>query len=183
MRIKYDTPLIAVKLEHIHRQKRNRRKKRVASNTPKNCRKSYPNTSSEPFACRWGMWSLTAARFSCVQLADWSSPCALCASAPTVGLPTVFGCIRCHSFYLLVFAFVDEYGPCFLLSLVYRILLAFIADTCTSGPINRWYSNPVNRLYSNTSSETRSSDSRLYGYIAQGDMFYLEKCIKMRVIW
>ena len=83
----------------------------------------------------------------------------------------------------LGFAFVDEYGPCLLLSVVYRILLASIADTWTSGPINRWYSNPVNRLYSNTSSETRSSDSRLYGYIAQGDMFYLEKCKKMRVIW
>ena len=38
-KIRY-TPLIAVKIEHIHREKRNRRKKRVASNTPKNCRKA-----------------------------------------------------------------------------------------------------------------------------------------------
>ena len=39
MRMKCDTPLIAIKIGHIRRQKRNRQIKRVTSNTPKSCRK------------------------------------------------------------------------------------------------------------------------------------------------
>ena len=40
MRMKCDTPLIAIKKGHIHQQKRNRQKKRVTSNTPKSCGKT-----------------------------------------------------------------------------------------------------------------------------------------------
>ena len=48
----------------------------------------------------------------------------LCASGPTVGLPTAFWCIRCHSFYLSVTLLTDECGPFLLLSVVYRISFA-----------------------------------------------------------
>ena len=40
MRIKCDTLLIAIKMNHIHRQERNRQIKRVTSNTPKSCGKT-----------------------------------------------------------------------------------------------------------------------------------------------
>ena len=40
MRTQYDTPLIAIKMDHIHRQKPNRQMKRVTSNTPQNCWKA-----------------------------------------------------------------------------------------------------------------------------------------------
>ena len=40
MRMKCDTPLIAIKIDHIHWQKRNRQIKRVTSKTPKSCRKT-----------------------------------------------------------------------------------------------------------------------------------------------
>ena len=40
MRMKCDIPLIAIKIDHIHRQNRNRQIKRVTSNTPISCRKT-----------------------------------------------------------------------------------------------------------------------------------------------
>ena len=164
-------------MDHIHRQKRNRRIKRVASNTPKNCRNSYLKTLAEPFACRWGTWSLTATRFflCALPVGLLLVPCAH--QHQLLAFRQFLGVFDSMSLVLSVgYPFVDECSPCLLLSVVYRILLAFIANMWTSGPISRWYSNPANRLYSNTSSETRTSDSRLYGYKDQGGMFYLEKC-------
>ena len=107
----------------------------------------------------------------------------LCASGPTVGLPTAFWCIRCHSFYLSI--------TLFSLNVVYfhccQWCVAFhshvIADTWTSGQIKQWHSNPLNRLYSNTSSETLTSGSRSYGYEDQGDTFYFGKCKALSVTW
>ena len=107
----------------------------------------------------------------------------LFASAPTVGLPTAFWCIRCHSFYLSItlLSMNVVYFYC------YQWCIAFhshvIADTWTSGQIKQWHSNPLNRLYSNTSSETLTSDYRSYGYKDQGDMFYLGKCKVLGVTW
>ena len=61
----------------------------------------------------------------------------LCASGPTVGLPTAFWCIRCHSFYLSVTLLTDECGPFLLLSVCIAFHSHLIADTSASGPISR----------------------------------------------
>ena len=104
----------------------------------------------------------------------------LFASAPTVGLPTAFWCIRCHSFYLsiTVLSMNVVYFYCYQWCIAFHSHL--IADTSASG---RWYSNPLKRWYSNTSSRTLTSDSRSCGYKDQGDMFYLGKRKVLGVTW
>ena len=63
------------------------------------------------------------------------------ASGPTGGLPTAFGCLRCHSFYLSVTPSpmaVCVHFYCYQWCIAFHSHL--IADTSTSGPISWWYS-------------------------------------------
>ena len=132
-------------------------------------------------SCRWGTWNLAVTRF--FLCAANRLVFSLCASAATFGFPTVLGCIRCHSFHLsirLLSVNVVHFN-CYQWCIVLRSHL--IADTSTSGPINRKHSNPVNRLYSNTSFETLTRDYRSCGYRDQRDMFYMGKCTEMIVAW
>ena len=78
MRMKCDTPLIAIKIDHIHRQKRNRQIKRVTSNTPKSCRKTSSwcwckQREDQPARCatKKNEWHLNSTCPICMRMAPF----------------------------------------------------------------------------------------------------------------